>query len=170
MPSLPLLVELSDLATVVVNVVAWATIHASTGYLVHRLPVDALSRDGWLLQERRFEREGRIYDRLLRVGRWKDRLPEAGALFSGGVSKRHLTGALGRASLDRFVVETRRAERGHWLAMAGGPVAALWNPPLGVALMVAYGVLVNAPFIVVQRYNRQRAARVLRRRAERTQG
>jgi glycosyl-4,4'-diaponeurosporenoate acyltransferase len=67
-------------------------------------------------------------------------------------------------------VETRRAERGHWLAMAGGPVAALWNPPLGVALMVAYGVLVNAPFIVVQRYNRQRAARVLRRRAERTQG
>ena len=34
--------------------------------------------------------------------------------------------------------------------------------------MAAYGVVVNAPFIAVQRYNRQRAQRILARRADPT--
>ena len=56
--------------------------------------------------------------------------------------------------------ETRRAELGHWLALAGGPVFALWNPVSGLVLMLAYGVVTNVPFIAVQRYNRQRAQRI----------
>jgi glycosyl-4,4'-diaponeurosporenoate acyltransferase len=162
--TLPLVVALSFWGTLLANVVAWALIHAGSGYLVHRLPLRRFERDGWLLRPRALEGEGRAYERILRVQRWKDHLPEAGALFSGGVSKRTLTGTVGRAGLDRFVAETRRAERGHWLALAGAPIFALWNPPSGLALMVAYGVVVNAPFIAVQRYNRQRAQRVLRRR------
>jgi glycosyl-4,4'-diaponeurosporenoate acyltransferase len=69
--------------------------------------------------------------------------------------------------LERFAAETRRAEYGHWLAIAGAPVFALWNPPLGVALMTAYSLGVNAPFIAVQRYNRQRIQRLLSRRHRR---
>ena len=105
------------------------------------------------------ERGGRLYERL-RIRRWKDRLPEAGALFAGGVSKRRLA-----ADLERFAAETRRAEYGHWLAMACAPVFALWNPLMGVVLMATYSVVVNAPFIAIQRYNRQRAQRVLTRRS-----
>ena len=48
-------------------------------------------------------------------------------------------------------------------ACASGPLFALWNPPVGVVLMVAYGVVVNAPFIAIQRYNRARAERLLAR-------
>ena len=139
------------------NVVAWGVFHATTGYAVHRLPAARLGHDGPVLRLRRWEREGRVYDRV-RIKRWKDRLPEAGALFTAGVSKRSLGG-----DLERFVVETRRAERGHWLAMACGPLAVLWNPPGGAIAMVAYGVVANAPFIAVQRYNRARALRVLAR-------
>lgn len=133
------------------NVVAWATFHAVTGYAVHRLrrlpelPVHPSEMRLW---------------RAARIKRWKDRVPEAGALFAGGVSKRTLGG-----DIDRFVVETRRAELGHWLAMACGPLAALWNPPAGTAAMVGYGVAANAPFIAIQRYNRARALRVVGRRS-----
>jgi glycosyl-4,4'-diaponeurosporenoate acyltransferase len=158
-------IELSTPAIVVANVVAWGAIHAGTGYLVHRLPVERLQRDGWLLRERRLERGGRRYERA-GIRRWKDRLPEAGAVFAGGRSKRSIPG--GRAGLERFMVETRRAEVGHWLAMAGGPLSALWNPPLGAVLMVAYGVMVNVPFIAIQRYNRMRASRVRRRSTDRS--
>lgn len=161
---MPVLVTLSFWGTLLANVAGWAVVHAGAGYLVHRWPIDCLRHDGPLLRARGWERSGRVYERRLLIQRWKGRLPEAGALFSGGVSKRRLTGSVGRANLDRFVIETRRAERGHWLAMAGGPLFALWNPPSGVALMVAYGVVVNAPFIAVQRYNRQRAQRLLARR------
>jgi glycosyl-4,4'-diaponeurosporenoate acyltransferase len=160
----PLVVSLSFWGTLLANVVAWAAIHAGSGYVVHRLPLARLQHDGWLLRPRRWERDGRTYQRLLRIRSWKDHLPEAGALFAGGVSKRSLTGSL-VGGLPRFVAETRRAERGHWLALAAGPLFALWNPLSGVALMVAYGVAVNAPFIAVQRYNRLRALRVLSRRA-----
>lgn len=136
---------------VIANVLWWALVHTATGYLVHRLPVTVLA-DGW--RPARWERP--LYERL-RTKRWKDRLPEAGALFRGGVSKRHVR----RSSIGRFVIETRRAELGHWLAMLGGPVSVLWNPLAGDVAMVAYGVLVNLPFVVVQRYNRARALRVI---------
>lgn len=157
---LPLLVELSAWGILVANVVGAGCFHAGSGYVAHRLPRDRLQHDSWLLSARAVERGGRLYERRFRIQRWKDHLPEAGALFAGGVSKRHVT-----RDLERFVAETRRAEYGHWLAMACAPLFALWNPPIGLALMTIYSIVVNAPFIAVQRYNRQRAQRILARRA-----
>jgi glycosyl-4,4'-diaponeurosporenoate acyltransferase len=161
-------VHLSDPVTVVLDVVAWGLIHAGAGYIAHRTSVAWLSHDRWLFRERRFERGGRLYTDGLRIGRWKDRLPEAGDLFAGGISKRQVTSA-GQGGLERFVVETRRAELGHSLAAAPGVLFVLWNPPAVVPVMVAYGLLVNLPFIAVQRYNRIRASRVLRARAARAE-
>jgi glycosyl-4,4'-diaponeurosporenoate acyltransferase len=158
------LIHLPAVPLVVLDVVAWAVIHSVSGYAVHRLPVRKLQRDGWLFRVRSFERDGRFYVHRLQIKRWKDRLPEAGALFPGGVSKRHVPAAA-NGGLERFVVETRRAELGHWLALVPAPLFALWNPAGVAVLMVVYGVGVNLPFIAIQRYNRARAARVLRSRA-----
>jgi len=60
------------------------------------------------------------------------------------------------AGLQRFARETRRAELAHWWAMCCGPLFVLWNPPLAAALLISYGVVVNLPFILIQRYNRFR--------------
>jgi glycosyl-4,4'-diaponeurosporenoate acyltransferase len=149
--------------TIVADVVAWGAFHALTGYAAYRLGDERLGRDGWLLRARGFEIGGRWYRRALRIDRWKDKLPEAGGLFRGGVSKRHLP-AYDRAGLELFARETRRAELTHWWAMGCGPVFVLWNPPLASALLVAYGVVVNLPFIVIQRYNRFRIQALLERR------
>ena len=159
-------VHLSDPVTIVLDVVAWGAIHAGAGFVAHRTSVAWLSRDRRLFRERRVERGGRLYAQTLRISRWKDRLPEAGALFAGGISKRRVT-ASEQGGLGRFVVETRRAELAHWLAAWPGVVFALWNPPAVVPVMVAYGLAVNLPFIAVQRYNRGRAVRVLRAREAR---
>lgn len=152
--------------TIVVDVVAWGVFHAATGYAAHRLGRERLSRDGWLLRPRRFEQGGRWYRRRLRIHRWKDRVPEAGALFAGGVSKRQLP-AHDAEGLALFVRETRRAELAHWWAMACGPVFVLWNPPLASVLLIAYGVAANLPFILIQRYNRFRTLPLLERLARR---
>ena len=148
---------------VVIDVAAWALFHAATGYAVHRLPLRRLQHDGWLLRPRRFEEDGRFYERFA-IRRWKDALPEAGGLFPGGMSKRQLTGT-DPCGLGRFRAETRRAELGHWWAMACGPLFVLWNPPAVAAVMVAYGVVVNAPFIAIQRFNRLRIGRILARQS-----
>jgi glycosyl-4,4'-diaponeurosporenoate acyltransferase len=141
--------------TIVVDVVAWGVFHTATGYAAYRLDDSRLSHDGWLLRPRRFETAGRWYRRWLRIDRWKNKVPEAGGLFRGGVSKRHLP-AYDVAGLQLFVRETRRAELAHWWAMFCGPVFVLWNPPLAAGLLVGYGVVVNLPFIVIQRANRFR--------------
>jgi len=161
------LVHLPNAVTVLLDVVAWGLVHAGTGYLAHRLPMRFLREDRALWRERRWERGGAFYRRTLRIARWKDRVPEAGALFAGGVSKRQVP-ADDAGGLERFVVETRRAETGHVLAMLPGPLFALWNPAGVAAVMVAYGVLVNLPFVAIQRYNRIRASRVLARARSRS--
>ena len=141
--------------TIAIDALAWGVFHSATGYAAHRLDERRLSQDGWLLRPRRFETAGRWYRRWLRVHRWKDKVPEAGGLFRGGVSKRQLPGR-DIAGLQLFVRETRRAELAHWWAMWCGPVFVLWNPPLAAVLLILYGVLVNLPFIAIQRYNRFR--------------
>jgi glycosyl-4,4'-diaponeurosporenoate acyltransferase len=150
--------------TVVVDVVAWGVFHSATGYVAYRLDDSRLSRDGWLLRARRFEAGGRWYRRRLRIHRWKDKLPEAGGLFRGGVSKRHLP-AHDAAGLQLFARETRRAELAHWWAMGCGVVFVLWNPPLAAALLLGYGVVANLPFVVIQRYNRFRIEALIERRS-----
>ena len=157
--------HLGNWAMVGLDIVAWGAIHAGTGYLAHRLPATFCERDTWLTRLRGWEQSGRLW-RILRVHSWKDRLPEAGDVFEGGVSKRSLP-ALDDAGLLQFAASTRRAEIGHWSAAVCSPIFLVWNPLWITGVMVVYGLAVNAPFIAVQRYNRLRVSRVLVRRASR---
>jgi glycosyl-4,4'-diaponeurosporenoate acyltransferase len=120
------------------------------------------------LRIRRFETNGRVYERWLRIRSWKDRLPEAGNLFLGGISKRRLP-RHDRKGLERFAVETRRAELTHWLILAATPWFFQWNPWwLGLA-MAGYGIVANVPCLAIQRYNRGRLLHmILRPSAPRT--
>jgi glycosyl-4,4'-diaponeurosporenoate acyltransferase len=160
------LVTVPPAAALALNIGLWAGAQVSAGYAAHRLPLDRLQRDGWLLRLRPFEADGRWYERRLRIRRWKDRVPEAGAFFAGGMTKRSLP-PRSDGGLERFVAETRRAELAHWASFACLPLCVIWNELLGVAVMVLYGLAVNLPPIAIQRYNRARLTRVLAARAAR---
>ena len=147
---------------ILIDAAAWLVIQVGAGYAVHRLPDRWLDRDHWLFRARRWEAGGAFYVRRLGIRRWKRLLPEAGAVFRGGVDKRRL-GPATTENLVRYRRETRRAELGHWLAMAPAPLFVLWNPPWLFAAMVAYAVGINGPCIAAERYNRLRVERVLLR-------
>jgi glycosyl-4,4'-diaponeurosporenoate acyltransferase len=158
-------VDLGNAVTVALDVLAWATVHVVVGYAAHRVPSGALQRDRGILRLRTWERGGSRYERM-RIRRWKDRLPEAGAFFAGGISKRHLP-AFDERGLATFAAETRRAELAHWGALAALPLFALFNPPFAMPLMTLYAVAANLPCIAVQRYNRARLTRILDRASAR---
>ncbi len=160
------LVTMTPAVLVVVDVLAWAVFHSATGIAVHLAPQPWFTHDTWLTRPRRWERGGRAYERL-GIRRWKDRLPEAGGLLRGGISKRRIP-TLADGGLARLAVETRRAEWGHVLCAACGPLFVLWNPWGIAVVMVVYGVAVDAPFAAVQRYNRLRVTRALGRRTSRS--
>lgn len=158
-----LVFELPGGWAVALDVAVWAVWSTAVGYAYHSFPVGWFAHDTWLTRPRRFER-GAWYQRRLRIKRWKDRLPEAGALFAGGFPKRRLAHP-DPAYLARFAAETRRAELTHWTTMAVVPVFVLWNPWWACSVMVAYAAVANLPCIAVQRYNRVRLERMLAARA-----
>lgn len=144
--------------------VIWIVIHIGSGYVAHLLPVSMFTRAAPLCRPRRWEHDGRIYRRLL-VHRWKDALPEAGSLFSGGFSKRTLA-RRDPSYISLFVAETCRAEASHWLAVVLGLNFFVWNAWYVGLFMLGYALATNLPFILVQRYNRARFRRFLRRHAQ----
>lgn len=142
--------------------VAWVAISAVVGALAALLPERWLAHDTALTRLRRVERGGRTYRKVLHIHRWKDRLPEVNGWGPGRrASKKHLGG---RAAVLPLLRETRRAEYVHLTIAAAGASFALWNPWWLAVLMGAAGLLANAPFVAVQRYNR---ARLLTLRAAR---
>lgn len=110
----------------------------------------------------------------LGIRRWKDRLPEAGAFFPGGTAKRSFREVgPGRGTaeltqdLQRYLVETRRAELVHLAIWPFWGATALWLPPAAVLVNLVFATAFNLPCILVQRFNRRRVLRLLGRMGER---
>lgn len=163
---------MTSLLLVLAYSLAWAIFGIVSGWVAHLAPIGRVDHDTWLTRERRWEARGRWYDRRLRVRHWKDRLPEAGALFAGGWAKDRIR-SFDVEQLERFAAETRRAEYVHWANVAFGLTFGLWSEPVVAAVMVAFGLVVHLPFVVVQRYNRARLVHVIansRRRVGRSAG
>lgn len=156
-------VEPSDAWAVTASSLTWLTVSVAVGWWANRWSAARLDRTGPLTTLRAWERGGAFWQRTLRVSRWKDRVPEAGALFAGGHSKRHLR-ARTTDGLVHFRRETIRAERVHWLILASTPIHLLWCRPTIAAGMLAFGLVANVPFIVIQRFNRGRLDRLIARR------
>ncbi|MFZ4584039.1 MAG: glycosyl-4,4'-diaponeurosporenoate acyltransferase [Acidimicrobiia bacterium] len=148
------------LVIVVIDVVVWGVWSTLAGYIGHRVPARWLDHDSWVFRLRGSERDGSFYVRHTAIKKWKRFLPEAGDVFNDGFHKRHLR-SRDRNYMERFVIETRRAEFTHYLVMAVAPFFFLWNPWWLGLVMVAYAVLANVPCVAAQRYNRARFLRVL---------
>lgn len=126
------LVTVPDVVAVLLSSSTFAVTSVAVGWGATRLPADRLG-DGPVTRARTWEDGGRVWQRWLRVRRWKDRVPEAGALF-GGLSKRRVPSRR-TADLVRFRAETVRAERVHWVLLAVVPVHAVRCRP---AVLVAW--------------------------------
>ncbi len=140
---------------------AWVVVGVLTGFVMHRVPTARLRHDRLLTRPAHWESRGFYRDRL-RIHRWKDRLPEAGAFFRGGFAKRRIADR-SPEHLTRWAAETRRAEYTHWLNIASAPLFFLWCPPWLGLVMVLFALGAHLPFVAVQRYNRLRLRAALGR-------
>lgn len=140
----------------------WLLWSVMVGYLGHRLPLAALDHDNLLTRPRPWGEPLSFYGQRLAIRRWKAWLPDAGALFPGGLRKGELIGR-DRLRLERLVAETRRAE---WVHLGIWPfwlVTALWLPPWAVAANLLFATAFNLPCLWLQRYTRLRLVALLDR-------
>lgn len=158
--------------TALMDIGAFLALAGVVGLLAHvlgeALPRRAFDHEKFPYKAYAWEREGAIYNRAA-IQRWKNKLPDKSRFVKSTVEK-SFRGDHSADHVERLLQETCVAEFVHWALLALSPLFLLvLSSPLGIFLTVLYG-LSNIPFIMIQRYNRPRLARMYARLVSGGQG
>ena len=139
----------------IVNIMVWLVLHFSISALCFKIPLCYFLKDVVFLRIAEWEENGKIWNRLFLVKKWKRHLIDGSSIAKKSYNKSHLHGTK-REDLKIFAAETKRAEITHWLLILPAPLFFLWNPVWAGWINIAYALFANVPFIMTQRYNRGR--------------
>ena len=154
--------HLSGPWAIVINITVWLVIHLGVGMSTPRIGPNLFNPQSWLYRQRIWEKGGKTYKSALKVKKWKRLLPDGVAVFKGGLRKKHLE-KTDAAYVQRYILETCRAEFTHWVIFLFAFIFFVWNDWWIGLIMVAYGLVANMPCIIAQRYNRVRLQRMYER-------
>ena len=131
-------------------------------YIGRILPKSWFRYDGFFYRARRFEQNGRLYEKL-GIKKWQNRLPDMSRIFPKIVPAKSMSGNY-KDRLPPMIEETCIAEFTHnALNLVGLYGLTMWDSPLRYPLTVTYIVVFNLPYVMIQRYNRPRLLRVYRK-------
>lgn len=139
-------------------IAGWFIIQMGAALLANRIP-SRLLQDSGLFRVFKFESDS-LYRRVFRVHKWKHLLPDGAAASKNGFRKKHMVGS-DPEYIRKFILESKRAELIHWIAIFPFWVFGLWSPPIVIPIMLLYALAANMPCIIAQRYNRPRLRRLL---------
>lgn len=112
-----------------------------------------------LFRCRQREEGGRVYEKL-GIRKWHKRLPDMSRILPFLMPPKNLQGDY-KNRLDEMIQETCVAEVVHILvSLLGLFCLDLWPGIGGVVMVLIHTMLLNVPFILIQRYNRPRLMRL----------
>lgn len=154
---------LSDPSTIIMCFIVWLVFQVAAVLICLNIPDRYFLHDSFLFRTYRFEKEGKIYDRVFRVKRWKHLLPDGGMIWKKRGFRKKTLESFSKENLHRFLLESARGELIHWLAILSFWIFGFFTPPEVIWYMLVYALLVNLPCIIAQRYNRPRVQKLLSR-------
>ena len=119
------------------------------------LPDKYINTEFWLFKEFRWEKNGKLYESVFKIKKWKELLPDGSAIFKKGFRKKRIV-TRDEKYFRQFKLELCRAEAVHWVVILFSPVFFIWNYWWVGYIMILYAVIANFPCIIAQRYNRIR--------------
>ena len=144
-----------------------AAIGAVFFYIGRLLPGNWFYGDRFPFRCFAFERDGRVYEKL-GIRRWKDKVPDMSRILPRVMLPKRLGWGVQPERVERMIQETCIAEAIHvLLCIAGLHCMQLW-PGIGGLAAAVLNVLGNLPYIIIQRFNRPRLARLLATHSKRT--
>ena len=144
----------------VANIITFFLFSIIITYLSNKLPDSIYSAKSWLLKERSWERKGMIYQRILKVKCWKRYLPELSDFVKSVFPKRQIK-EFSKNYLQKFLYESCKSEVTHWCIILSSLLFYFGNEFGSASLMLAIAVIINLPYIIIQRYNRSRIMEVV---------
>jgi glycosyl-4,4'-diaponeurosporenoate acyltransferase len=141
----------------------WALIQTLVSYICLKVPNRYFSPAKFPFTSFGFEQDGAFYRKWFLVHKWKKYLPDGGALMGVEFRKKNLEHVT-HANLQRFLIESCRAEMTHVFAILPFWVFGFIAPPEVIWIMLIYAVAINLPCIIAQRYNRPRIQILMEKR------
>lgn len=145
--------------TIALCFILWPIFQIASALICLKVPDKYFSPQGILFKERKWEKGGKLYEKVFKIKKWKRFLPDGGAAIKGGYKKRHLTN-YSKENLERFMIETCRGELTHFIAILPFWIFGLFSPNIVILIMFIYAIIVNFPCVIAQRYNRHRIVRL----------
>ncbi len=143
-------------------VVIWPLLQVPISAMGNAIPDRRFDAESFFFKSRNWEKDGKFYEKVFKIRKWKERLPDGAKLFKAGFEKGELK-TKDPEYIEAFIKETCRAELVHWLQILPFWVFGLWAPPFIIWIMLAYALAANLPCILAQRYNRPRLKRIYHR-------
>lgn len=157
------IIFLSEPVAIGLCFIVWGVLQTAAALVCFRIPDSFYNHKKFPFKPHGFERDGAFYEKWFRVHKWKKYLPDGSALMGGQNRLKYLT-HLHKAELERFLVESCRAEMIHALGILPFWVFGFFTPPRVILYMLVYALAVNVPCMMAQRYNRPRVAALIARR------
>lgn len=156
------LFEVTGWALIALNVFGILAAHLLLAKLSIMMPAAWFEKERWWSRPLAFEADGKFYERVFFIKKWKKYLPDGAKLFKGGFAKKNLQ-ENSVEYYEQFILETRRAEFSHWIQILPAGIFYLFNP-LGASLIITvYFVIINLFPIIAQRYVRPKLIKLKNR-------
>lgn len=153
---------LSNPGTIILDILSWIIFHLSIGYWSSKISIEKFDPDRWYYRSHPWEKNGEIYQKLFRVKDWKRYIPSGAAVYKGAYEIKHL-GETTIENLRLWIKESCRSEFCHIMMILPGFSFFLWNDIATGWWMVAYAFANNLVPIIMQRYNRPRVQKLLKK-------
>ncbi len=162
------IIELTPICTLALCIILWPVIQAAISILCLLIKDKHLSNSSFIFKTHSWEAGGEIYNRFFKIRKWKKFLPDGAAVLKSGYKKKHLNNS-SIENLEKFVIESCRAELQHWLSILPFWIFGLFAPTYILKYMLIYALIVNLPCAIAQRYNRPRVVNLLKKMKSRTE-
>ena len=151
-----MLSNLSAFKVTLLNFILMLTWHIVTLIICRCLKTSYFNPEKYLYKQKKWEKNGKFYVKILKIKKWKDHLPQF--VSKKGFSKRTLLGQSERHNeyINRFIIETCRAEWNHIVCCCYFTVSFFINSFLYGLIFSLVPVICNLPYVAIQRYNRIR--------------
>lgn len=143
------------------SIVYVAVIGILAHYIGESMPRGWFSENKFPYRIYAFEKNGRIYEKI-GIRSWKTKLPDMSRVMRDMLPKKISYGATGE-SIGALIKETCVAECIHCcLSVLSSGIYFIWKNYIGI-LLVAVFIVLNTPFILIQRYNRPHLIKLKKR-------
>lgn len=155
--------KLSGLNLIMANLLAMFLWHMIVFVLSVKIHTSYFNPSKYMYLERKWEKSGRLYVKTFKIKKWKDLLPQH--IGKNGFSKKHLKNLsnLSKDYIQQFIVETCRAEWNHRMCCMFSVISIFINSLFNGLIFSVLSLMINFPFIIIQRYNRIRLNNLLKR-------